>query len=123
MQTTGTLLEIFPPVTGEGKNGTWKKQDILLEIGDQYKKKLCVTVWGDKIDLNQFQPNEALTVHLDLESRQYQEKWYSDIKAWKVERTGASSPTTTSPTTTGATKTNTPPEDFLLPTVDDDLPF
>ncbi|MFV8464370.1 DUF3127 domain-containing protein [Flavobacterium sp. LB1P62] len=85
MQLTATLNQLLPLQTGESKNGTWKKQDIILEIDGQYPKKICVSIWGDKINENQLQVGNVLTIFYELESREYNNKWYTDIKAWKIE--------------------------------------
>ncbi|MDD3625523.1 MAG: DUF3127 domain-containing protein, partial [Proteiniphilum sp.] len=49
MQFTAKLVEILPLQTGKGRNGEWKKQDIIVETPGQYPKKVCVSVWGDKL--------------------------------------------------------------------------
>lgn len=86
MQLTATLVQILPLQTGAGKNGPWKKQDIILEsTTDKYPKKVCVSIWGDKIDENQLKIGNQLTVSFDVESREYNGRWYTDIKAWKIE--------------------------------------
>ncbi len=115
MQTTGKLLEKMPVISGEGKNGIWKKQDILLEIGTEYKKKLCVTIWGDKVNLDSFAIGDSVIAHLELESRQYNDKWYSDIKAWKLEKSGENSSKT-------SIVDNSDEVNFAM-TTNDDLPF
>ena len=71
--------------TGTGKNGTWKKQEFILETPGQISRKICFSLWGDKID--QFNPTEGdeTEVSFDLESREYNGRWYTDVKAWKVE--------------------------------------
>ena len=43
-------------------------------------------VWGDKIDQFDIQAGEAVDVSIDLESREYNGRWYTDVKAWKVSR-------------------------------------
>lgn len=43
-------------------------------------------VWGDKIDQFGIVDGEELTVHFDLESREFNGRWYTDVKAWRVER-------------------------------------
>lgn len=126
MTTTGTILEKLPIVTGEGKNGTWKKQDILLEIGDQYKKKLCVTIWGDKINIEDYQIGQTVTAHLDLESREYNGKWFSDIKAWKLEsgsNSGGQNSSKESSSNHMQQSTPSQPASFDAGSGDDDLPF
>ncbi len=40
--------------------------------------------WGDKIDQFNIQQGENLAVSVDLESREYNGRWYTDVKAWKV---------------------------------------
>jgi hypothetical protein len=50
MHITGKLLTLLPLQTGKGKNGDWKKQDLIIEAGDAFPKKICISVWGDKIN-------------------------------------------------------------------------
>jgi len=91
MEISGRIVKILPEVTGEGKNGPWKKQDFVIETEEQYPKKVCITVWGDKIDLKSFTENDAVTVSINIESREYNERWYTDVKAWRVVKSSVSS--------------------------------
>ena len=50
-------------------------------------------VWSDKIDEFSIQMDEKLIVSIDLESREFNGRWYTDVKAWQVSRDGASSNT------------------------------
>lgn len=86
MEITGKIIRILPLQSGQGRNGEWKKQDFVLETTEQYPKKVCFTVWGDKIDLFNIQMNEDLIVSITIESREYNERWYTNIQAWKVDR-------------------------------------
>jgi hypothetical protein len=85
MQLTARLVQVLPQETGTGRNGEWKKQSIILETDGQYPKKVCVTIWGDKINPALWQPNQMLTVDFDIESREFNSRWYTDVRAWKVE--------------------------------------
>jgi len=85
MQLTAKLTQLLPIQTGTGKNGEWKKQDIIVETEGQFPKKICVSVWGDKINESQLQIGKELKIDFDIESREYNNKWYTDIKAWKIE--------------------------------------
>jgi hypothetical protein len=91
MDFTGKLISMQPLQTGEGKNGPWKKQDIIFEYGDTYPKKVSVSVWGDKIDSSLFVVGNTLQVHFEVESREYNGKWYTDCKAWKMNAAGGGS--------------------------------
>ena len=84
MDITGKIISILPEETGQGKNGPWKKQNFILETQEQYPKKVCIAVWGDKVDLKSFGTNENVTVGINIESREFNGKWFTDIKAWRV---------------------------------------
>lgn len=85
MQITAKLSQLIALQTGSGKNGQWKKQDIIVETSGDYPKKICVTIWGDKIKEDQLQIGNELRIDFDIESREYNGRWYTDIKAWKIE--------------------------------------
>ncbi|MBA2746393.1 MAG: DUF3127 domain-containing protein [Flavisolibacter sp.] len=88
MQLTAKLIQLLPLQTGTGKNGTWKKQDIIVETEGQYPKKICISIWGDKIDEKQLQPGNMFKIDFDVESREFNGRWYTDVKAWKIEAAG-----------------------------------
>jgi len=115
MQLTAKLIQLLPLQSGTGKNGQWKKQDIIVETDATYPKKICVSIWGDKIDASQLQLGNQLKIDFDVESREFNGRWYTDVKAWKIETLGASS-TVGLENVTGKTG----PENNSN---DDDLPF
>lgn len=114
MIITATLIQLLPIQTGLGKNGQWRKQDIIVETDSQYPKKICVSIWGDKINENQLQIGNSLTISYELESREYNNKWYTDVKAFKIE--GLNNPLPDLPTTTFEGTVD-------LEEDDEDLPF
>ncbi len=85
MQIEGTVTQLLEEVTGEGKNGTWRKQEFILETGGKYPKQVCIVMWGDSIDQFALSQGQVITAHLDVASREYNGRWYTDVKAWKVE--------------------------------------
>jgi hypothetical protein len=91
MQLIAKLVQTLPLVTGEGKNGPWKKQEFILETSGQYPKKVCLSLWGDKINESVLQVGNTLDVQFDVESREYNGRWYTECKAWKVELAGGGS--------------------------------
>ena len=86
MEISGKIIELLPEKSGQSANGEWRKQEFILETDTQYPKKICFMVWGDKIDDFKIQQGENLEVSIDLESREYNGRWYTDVKAWKVSR-------------------------------------
>jgi hypothetical protein len=85
MQVKAKLIQLLPTQTGTGKNGEWKKQDIIVETDGQYPKKVCISIWGDKINEQQLVVGNSLTIDFDIESREFSGRWYTDLKAWKVD--------------------------------------
>jgi Domain of unknown function (DUF3127) len=89
MELTAKLIQLLPLQTGTGKNGQWKKQDIIVETDGTYPKKVCISIWGDKINESVLKIGSQLAISFDVESREYNGKWYTDVKAWKIEAGGA----------------------------------
>jgi hypothetical protein len=85
MEIKGRLFKKLPVQTGQGRNGEWKKQEIVLELEGTYPKKVCIAVWGEKINVASFQEGVMLNAFVDVESREWQDKWYTDVKAWKID--------------------------------------
>ena len=87
MEIKGNILEILPEKNGTSDKGDWRKQEYILETEGQYPKKICFMLWNDKIDQSNIKQGENLVVSVDIESREYNGRWYTDIKAWKVTKT------------------------------------
>lgn len=85
MEIIGKLIKKLPPVTGESKNGTWKKQSFIIETISDFPKKICFVIWQDKADLNSVTETDLVRVYFDIESREYSNNWYTDLKCWKIE--------------------------------------
>lgn len=85
MQLIAKLIQVLPLQTGMGKNGEWRKQDVVVETDGQYPKKICISIWGDKASESVLQIGNMLDISFDVESREYNGRWYTDVKAWKVD--------------------------------------
>ncbi len=84
MEITVKLLEILKLQEGIGKNGPWKKQDILVETMAKYPKKICISLWGDKFNQDDLKIGNILDIKIDIESRDFNGKWFTDIKAINI---------------------------------------
>ena len=115
MQLTAKLIQLLPLQIGTGKNGEWKKQDIIVETDGEYPKKVCVSIWGEKINESQLVVGNTLIMDINIESREFSGKWYTEIKAWKID---VADQITTIPE---IGKEKPPPS--LNETSKDDLPF
>ena len=86
MQITAKINQLLPLQTGEGKNGPWKKQDIIVETEGKFPKKICISCWGDLADNEMLKEiNKTFVFSVDIESREYNGRWYTDIKAWRID--------------------------------------
>ena len=91
MEIKGRIVELLPLKSGQSANGEWRKQEYILETASNYPKKICFMAWGDKIDQFNIKQDENVEVSVDLESREYNGRWYTDVKAWKVSKDSVSS--------------------------------
>jgi len=126
MDIKGRVIQLLALQTGEGKNGTWKKQDFVIETDGQYPKKVCISAWGDKINEGALQVGNEVNISFDVESREYNGRWYTDLKAWKIDTLGAtgsepSSYSASAPSSRPASVTELPSS--LQAGEDDNLPF
>ena len=124
MEITGKIIAVLPERGGISKTGNeWKMQEYVLETTEQYPKKMCFNVFGaDKIAQFNIQAGEEVVVSFDINAREYNGRWYNDIRAWKVERGTAGAPTPMDTPFINAPKVAVP--DFSKDANDpDELPF
>ncbi|SJZ36104.1 DUF3127 domain-containing protein [Porphyromonas cangingivalis] len=87
---TGKIIAILPPATGESKKNpgsTWMRQEFVLETQEMYPRKVCFQIWGeDRIKGANIQMDDLVTVEYDIESREYQGRWYTTINGRTVTK-------------------------------------
>ena len=93
LEISGKITQILEPQSGEGKNGVWKKQSFVIEYMDgNYPKMLSIMGWGDKADMiASLRTGDQVKVAFNVESREYNGRWYTDVKAWRIEKSGETS--------------------------------
>lgn len=95
LEITGKLIQKLPMQSGTSASTgkSWQKQQFVIETVEQYPRKICAMLWGDKADmLNQYNIGDMMKVSFDVESREYQGRWYTDVKAWKIEHASEAMP-------------------------------
>ncbi len=94
MELSGKVIQKLNEINGQSKAGNaWRKQEYIIETPGQYPKKVCVAIWGDKIDQFPMTVGDQVNLGVDVESREYNGRWYTEVKAYKVDKPqGASSP-------------------------------
>ena len=125
MDITAKVTEILPEQSGQGRNGTWVKISFVVETQEQYPRKICFDAWGDRVDhVKKLNAGDMVKVDFDIESREYNGRWYTNVKAWRIEKQEAGEGQ-------GAAPENPPLPDFEEPPAPaadsagptDDLPF
>lgn len=85
LEITGTIIQMLPLQEGTSKSGNaWKKQDCVLETESQYPRKVCFNLFGDNVDKFPVQVGQKVTVSIDIESREFNGRWYTDVRAWNI---------------------------------------
>lgn len=130
LNISGIVLNILPLQTGTSKAGNpWQKQDFILETQGQYPRKVCICLFGDNVAKFPLQVGQSVTASVDIESREFNARWYTDVRAWNVVYNDQQSAPATVPTAPTAQPAPTPAKGATAqapagaPAAADDLPF
>ena len=88
MEVVGKIIQVLPAQEGIGRNGNpWKVQPYVLETLDQYPRKVHFEVFGEeRIKQNPCDVDQLVTVSFDIESREFNGRWYTSIRAWRIQQ-------------------------------------
>jgi hypothetical protein len=87
LEITGKLIKKLPLQSGTSERGTWSRQEIIIEIPGQYPTNACISLWGDRVaDANLYNEGDQLKISINIQSREYNGRWYTDLRAWRIER-------------------------------------
>lgn len=117
MEIKGTIIQVLPEVSGTSKAGNaWKKREYVLENTEgQFPRKIAFTCFGDNADRIQLAVGDQVNMFFDIESREYNGRWYTDIRCWRADKLTADAP---------ASSADAPvPPAPVAPAADEDFPF
>lgn len=131
VELTGKIILMLPPQSGTSARGTWNKQEFVIETEEQYPKKICISAWNERAaEVAQIPVNSPVKVSVNIESREYNGKWYTDVRVWNIqvvsgqaidpEYTGGYSDMPPQSAQPYATQ---PADNVPLPDAGDELPF
>lgn len=89
MDIVGKIIQVLPAQEGvSARTGNpWKIQSYVLETQEQYPRKVCFEVFGeDRIKNNPCNVGDVVTVSFDIESREVNGRWYTSIRAWRIQQ-------------------------------------
>ena len=128
MELEGRIVRKLNVQTGTSARGAWAKQEFVFEYQEgNYPTQVCMNVWGeDKVrDLDKYQVGDKVKVSFNLSSREFNGRWYTDVRAWRIEPAGQASQYAGA-VAGGAGFAEAPMpsvQDIPAPMDDDDLPF
>ena len=88
LEIAGKVIAVLEKRSGTSKSGNaWVTQEYVIETAEQYPKKCCFSLFGEeKIAACNIQIGETITAHIDIDARQWENRWFNSISAWKIER-------------------------------------
>ena len=92
MELEGRIARKLTVQTGTSARGAWSKQEFVLEYQEgNFPTQVCMNVWGDdKVrELDKYQVGDKVKISFNLSSREYNGRWYTDVRAWRIEPAGA----------------------------------
>ena len=122
LELEGRIVRKLGVQSGTSARGAWSKQEFVFEYQEgNFPTQVCMNVWGeDKVkELARYQVGDKVKVSFNLSSREYNGRWYSDIRAWRIEPAGQASQVAPPPPSAPMPS----PDDMSSPLDDTDLPF
>jgi hypothetical protein len=90
MEIKGKVIVVQPIEKGHSNGKDWEKQNIVIEeIEGQYPKKIALQGFGKIVDTTKnLKVGQVITAHINIESREYNSKWYTNVGVWKIDFEG-----------------------------------
>lgn len=86
MEIVGKVVQLGTLTEGNSPRGPWKKQELIIETIEQYPKKICLMCWNERVnEANGFFVGQTIKAQISIESREFNGKWYTDIRAFRFD--------------------------------------
>ena len=90
MEIIGKVVRLGNLTEGTSARGPWRKQELIIETEEQYPRTVCLICWTNQIDeIQKFAPGQTIKAQIDLSSREFNGKWYTDVRVWRFDPVGA----------------------------------
>lgn len=84
-KTTLTIPGIIVYMGDEIQGENWKKRDFVIKTIGNYPKDVHLAAWNNAIEqLDRCKLNDNVQVSFNPTSRQHNEKWYTELQAWRI---------------------------------------
>lgn len=87
MEITGRLIKILGEVRGESARGPWVRGGFVIETDGEYPRQVAFTTFGEEriAMVKNIAMNSPVVVNFMPESREFQERWYTDLRCSRVQ--------------------------------------
>jgi len=133
MEIIGKVVRLGNLTEGTSARGPWRKQELIIETEEQYPRTVCLICWTNQIDeIQKFAPGQTIKAQIEISSREFNGKWYTDVRVWRFDPVGATATPATAtaqpaqqPAMHQTPPASAPATEFYPPAEDsvDDLPF
>ena len=137
MEIIGKVVRLGTLTEGTSARGPWRKQELIIETEEQYPRTVCLICWTNQLDeIQKFAPGQTIKAQIEISSREFNGKWYTDVRVWRFDPVGATAPVAAPEPTQQPSMHQTPPAaapapapapttEYFPPAEDsvDDLPF
>ena len=133
MEIIGKVVRLGNLTEGTSARGPWRKQELIIETEEQYPRTVCLICWTNQIEeIQKFAPGQTIKAQIEISSREFNGKWYTDVRVWRFDPVGATTAPAAAPAHPAPQPTmhQTPPAaapttEYFPPAEDsvDDLPF
>lgn len=87
MEIEGKIIYNLGETSGTSKAGrAWKKREYVLETQDTYPRKVYFDFFGERADQYPLEVGDVIRLSFDIDSREYNGRWYTSISGWKAEK-------------------------------------
>ncbi len=132
MEIVGKVVRLGTLTEGQSARGPWRKQELIIETEEQYPRTVCLICWTNQIEeIQHFAPGQTIKAQIEISSREFNGKWYTDVRVWRFDPVGATAPAAAPAPqqmhqTPPAAPAAAPAQDYFPPADQgsvDDLPF
>ena len=89
MEIIGKVVRLGNLTEGTSARGPWRKQDLIIETEEQYPRTVCLTCWTNQIEeIQKFAPGQTIKAQIEISSREFNGKWYTDVRVWRFDPVG-----------------------------------
>ena len=82
MNVVGLIVKVLPVISGRSAKGDWEKHTYIVATSGEHSKSIAVTVFGNKLPL--LKGGDEVDFSINLSSREYNGKWFTEASAWSV---------------------------------------